>query len=49
MRALSELFTTDVGLLSLAVIAITLGMGAFYLRYFLKHIADDAKRQAGKG
>ncbi len=45
MRALSELFTTDVGLLSIAVIAFMLGMGGFYLRYFLKHMHDDEARQ----
>jgi hypothetical protein len=47
MQALKELFSSDVGLLSLAVIVFTLGMGAFYARYFAKHIAEDAKR-AGK-
>lgn len=37
---LKELFTTDVGLMSAAVIAITLGMGAFYAVYFLRHMKD---------
>ena len=46
MRALSELFTTDVGLLSIAVIAFMLGMGGFYLRYFLKHVREDSAKQA---
>lgn len=45
MRALSELFTTDVGLLSVAVIAFMLGMGGFYLRYFLKHMHEDEAKQ----
>ena len=31
----------------LRVIVITLGMGAFYGRYFARHIAEDAAR-AGK-
>lgn len=44
MQALQELFTSDVGVMSLAVIAITLGMGVFYLRYFLRHIRDDAAK-----
>lgn len=48
MRALSELFTTDVGLLSVAVIAFMLGMGGFYLRYFLKHMHDDEARAAAE-
>lgn len=49
MKAFELLFTSDVGLMSLTVLTITLGMGAFYLRYFLKHIKDDgaaAARQA---
>lgn len=46
MQALKELFTTDVGLLSIAVIAFMLGMGGFYLRYFLKHMRDDAAAAA---
>ena len=42
MRALTELFTTDVGLLSVAVLAFMLGMGGFYLRYFIKHVREDS-------
>lgn len=45
MVALKELFTSDAGLLSLAVIGFMLGMGAFYLRYFLKHMHEDERRQ----
>jgi hypothetical protein len=44
MRLLSELMTTDVGLMSAAGILFMLGMGAFYLRYFLKHMHDDEVR-----
>jgi hypothetical protein len=44
MTALKELFTSDVGLLSLAVIAFMLGMGAYYTRYFLKHMHDAEAR-----
>ena len=32
--------------MSLAVLAITLSMGGFYLRYFLKHVKDDTAAQA---
>jgi len=46
MHALKDLFTSDVGIMSLAVIAITLGLGVFYLRYFLRHIRDDAAAAA---
>jgi len=41
MQALKELFTTDVGLLSVGVLAFMLGMGVFYLRYFLRHMKED--------
>lgn len=41
MRLMQELFSTDVGLLSLASIVFMLGMGGFYLRYFLRHMAED--------
>lgn len=44
MQLLKDLFTSDVGLMSATVIAITLGMGVFYVRYILKHIHDDAAR-----
>ncbi len=46
MRALQELFTTDVGLMSIAGIVFMLGMGVFFLRYFLRHIRDDAAAAA---
>jgi hypothetical protein len=44
MHALKDLFTTDVGLMSVAGIAFMLGMGVFFIRYFLKHIEEDAVR-----
>ena len=44
MRLLSELMTTDVGLMSAAGIIFMLGMGAFYFRYFMKHMHDDDAR-----
>ncbi len=46
MPLFKELFTTDVGLMSAAGLAITLGLGVFYLRYFLKHIREDGERAA---
>ncbi len=46
MQALKELFTTDVGLMSIGGIVFMLGMGVFYLRYFLKHIREDAAAAA---
>ena len=44
MRLLNELMTTDVGLMSAAGILFMLGMGAFFLRYFMKHMHDDEAR-----
>lgn len=41
MHALKDLFTSDAGLMSMAVIAFMLGMGAFFIRYSLKHMRDD--------
>ena len=46
VHALKDLFTTDVGLMSVAGIAFMLGMGVFFIRYFLKHIQEDADRAA---
>ena len=46
MQALKELFTTDVGLMSIGGIVFMLGMGVFYLRYFMKHIREDAAAAA---
>jgi hypothetical protein len=44
MKALIDFFTTDYGLLSAAVIAFMLGMGWFYVRYFIKHMHEDEAR-----
>ncbi len=44
MHALNDLFTTDVGLMSVIGIAFMLGMGVFFLRYFSKHIREDTAR-----
>ena len=46
MTALKILFTTDVGLMTAAGFVFMLGMGAFFVRYFLKHMKDDAARAA---
>ena len=47
MQILKELFTSDVGLMSLGGIVFMLGMGAFYLRYFLRHMHED-EAKAGR-
>jgi hypothetical protein len=46
VHALKDLFTTDVGLMSVAGIAFMLGMGVFFVRYFLRHIQEDSDRAA---
>lgn len=46
MTAWKVLFSTDVGLMSVVGLSIMLGMGVFYLRYFLKHIKEDGDRAA---
>jgi hypothetical protein len=46
MHALNDLFTTDVGLMSVAGITFMLGMGVFFVRYFLRHIQEDAAKAA---
>lgn len=48
MRLLSELLTTDVGLMSAAGMLFMLGMGVFYVRYFMKHMHDDAARAGNR-
>ena len=49
MHALRDFFSTDYGLLSAAVIAITLGMGVFYARFFLRHMREDEARARAEG
>jgi nitrogen fixation/metabolism regulation signal transduction histidine kinase len=43
MKALQDFVTTDYGLMSLAVILFTLGMGVFFGRYFARHIKEDTE------
>jgi hypothetical protein len=49
VRILSDLFSTDVGLMSAAGIAFMLGMGVFFLRYFSRHMKEDAARAQREG
>ena len=44
MHALKDLFTSDVGLMSAAGMLFMLGMGVFYIRYFLSHMREDELR-----
>ena len=44
MHAVKDLFTSDVGLMSISGIAFMLGMAVFFVRYFLRHMQEDAER-----
>ena len=44
MDALRELFTIDIGLMSIGVIAFMLGMSVFFVRFFLRHMREDEAR-----
>ncbi|MBI5256624.1 MAG: DUF3149 domain-containing protein [Burkholderiales bacterium] len=48
MHALKDLFSTDVGLMSIGGIAFMLCMGVFYVRYFMRHIREDTERAAAE-
>jgi len=46
MDALRLLFTSDIGLMSLGVIVVTIGMGVFFSRWFAKQVeASEAQRR----
>jgi hypothetical protein len=44
MQLLRDLLSTDYGLMSAVVIAITLVMAAYFSHYFSKHIREDGER-----
>jgi hypothetical protein len=46
MKALADLFSTDYGILSVVVLAITLGMAGWYIRYFNRKMNEDAAAAA---
>lgn len=48
MAALKDFFSTDYGLMSAVVIAITLGMGVWYARFFARNIRRDAELAAAQ-
>ncbi|UDF34232.1 UNVERIFIED_ORG: DUF3149 domain-containing protein [Shinella sp. XGS7] len=48
MSVFKDLFASDVGLMSLVVLLIVLGMGAFYVRFFLRHMREDERRARAK-
>lgn len=46
MKLLTDLFTTDYGIMSISGIAFMLGMAVFFLWYF-KHKMNEAAAQGG--
>jgi hypothetical protein len=46
MHALKDLFTTEVGLMSVAGFAFMVGMGVFFVRCSLRHMQEDADTAA---
>ncbi len=43
MKLMTDLFTTDYGLMSISAIVVTLGMGVFFIRLFMRKMAEDAR------
>lgn len=43
MKLLTDLFSTDYGLMSIAVIAITLGMAGWFALFFRRKMREDAR------
>lgn len=46
MTVFRDIFASDAGVMSLAVIAFMLGMGAFFVRYFVRHMREDEARKS---
>ncbi len=46
MQALKELFTTDVGLMSVIGLGIMFGVGGFFYAYVFRHMREDGERAA---
>jgi hypothetical protein len=43
MKLLTDLFSTDYGIMSISGIFFMLGMGVFFYRFFKRKMAEDAK------
>lgn len=46
---LKDLFTTDVGLMTVVGLSFMMGMGVFFVRYFLRHMREDGEAAARQG
>jgi uncharacterized membrane protein YqhA len=49
MKLMSELLTTDVGLMSVAGMVFMIGMGVYMARYFVKHMRAEEAAAARSG
>ncbi|MEP6963908.1 MAG: DUF3149 domain-containing protein [Polaromonas sp.] len=45
MKLLTDLFSTDYGLMSIIGIAFMMGMGVFFIRLFTSKMNEDAERE----
>ncbi len=43
MKALSDLFSTDYGLMTVAGLTFMIGMGVWFVRYFFRKMDEDGK------
>ena len=43
MKALSDLFSTDYGLMTVAGLTFMMGMGVWFVRYFMRKMDEDGK------
>jgi hypothetical protein len=48
MKAWSDFFSTDYGLMSAGVIVFMLGMAVYFVRFFVKHMQEDEARMKEK-
>ncbi len=44
MKLLTDLFSTDYGLMSIIGIAFMMGMGVFFIRLFTRKMNEDARQ-----
>jgi hypothetical protein len=44
MKLLNDLFSTDYGLMSISGIIFMLGMGVFFVRFFIRKMNEDSPR-----
>lgn len=49
MKLLNDLFSTDYGLMSIAVIAVVLGMAVFFVRMFLVKLNEPPTPNPAQG